>query len=332
LLPTFTGNAGKTVVVNGTGTDIEYITVSGAGTVSSVDVSGGTTGLTTSGGPITTSGTITLAGTLAVANGGTGLTSIAALSIPVANSANTYTTVTPTAGQSVRINAGGTAWEAYTPSTSSGTVSSVGWTGGIVTVTNPTTTPAFTIAGTSGGIPYFNSGTTWATSSALTANALVIGGGAGAAPATTTTGTGILTFLGTPSSANLASAVTDETGSGALVFATAPSLSGVRLNDGYTEEVYAVVDAAGVAISPTNGSIQTWTLGASRTPTAGTWAAGQSMTLMINDGTAYTVTWTTLGVTWVGGSAPTLATTGFTVIQLWKVGSTIYGALTGSVA
>jgi hypothetical protein len=47
----------------------------GGGTVTSVDVSGGTTGLTTSGGPITSSGTITLAGTLAVANGGTGITS-----------------------------------------------------------------------------------------------------------------------------------------------------------------------------------------------------------------------------------------------------------------
>jgi hypothetical protein len=46
----------------------------GSGTVTSVAVSGGTTGLTTSGGPITTSGTITLAGTLAVANGGTGTT------------------------------------------------------------------------------------------------------------------------------------------------------------------------------------------------------------------------------------------------------------------
>ena len=46
------------------------------GTVSSVNVSGGTTGLTTSGGPITTSGTITLAGTLALANGGTGATTV----------------------------------------------------------------------------------------------------------------------------------------------------------------------------------------------------------------------------------------------------------------
>lgn len=44
----------------------------GSGTVTSVDVSGGTTGLTFTGGPVTTSGTITAGGTLAVANGGTG--------------------------------------------------------------------------------------------------------------------------------------------------------------------------------------------------------------------------------------------------------------------
>lgn len=47
------------------------------GTVTSVNVSGGTTGLTTSGGPITSSGTITLAGTLDVDNGGTGATTAA---------------------------------------------------------------------------------------------------------------------------------------------------------------------------------------------------------------------------------------------------------------
>ena len=47
---------------------------SAAGGVSSVDVSGGTTGLTTTGGPIVSSGTITLGGTLAVTNGGTGST------------------------------------------------------------------------------------------------------------------------------------------------------------------------------------------------------------------------------------------------------------------
>lgn len=78
----------------------------------------------------------------------------------------------------------------------SGTVTSVGWTGGIVSIANPTTTPAFTIAGTSGGIPYFSSSSTWATSAALAANSLIIGGGAGVAPSSITTGTGILTALG----------------------------------------------------------------------------------------------------------------------------------------
>lgn len=78
----------------------------------------------------------------------------------------------------------------------SGTVTSVSFTGGIISVATATTTPAFTVAGTSGGIPYFSSASTWATSAALAANAIVIGGGAGAAPATTTTGTGVLTALG----------------------------------------------------------------------------------------------------------------------------------------
>ena len=41
----------------------------------------------------------------------------------------------------------------------------------------------------------------------------------------TALGTGIATFLGTPSSANLAAALTDETGSGANVFATSPTIS-----------------------------------------------------------------------------------------------------------
>lgn len=48
----------------------------------------------------------------------------------------------------------------------------------------------------------------------------------GAAPSELTTATGILTWLTTPSSANLAAAVTDETGSGSLVFGTNPSIAG----------------------------------------------------------------------------------------------------------
>lgn len=53
------------------------VTVTGGGTVTSVNVSGGTTGLTASGGPVTTTGTITISGTLDAANGGTGQASYA---------------------------------------------------------------------------------------------------------------------------------------------------------------------------------------------------------------------------------------------------------------
>jgi hypothetical protein len=46
-------------------------------------------------------------------------------------------------------------------------------------------------------------------------------------------GTGVATFLATPSSANLASAVTDETGTGALVFGTSPTFTtSIKLPDG----------------------------------------------------------------------------------------------------
>jgi len=111
---------------------------------------------------------------------------------------------------------------------------------------------------------------------------------------------------------------------------TNKTLNAAVFNDGYTEEVFAVTGTT-PALSPTNGSIQTWTLSGNSTPTAGTWAAGQSVTLMIDDGTARTITWTSLAVTWKtdSGAAPTLNTTGLTAIQLWKVGTTIYGARVG---
>jgi hypothetical protein len=59
-----------------------------------------------------------------------------------------------------------------------------------------------------------------AQSGAVTGTLAVANGGTGI----TSFGTGVATWLGTPSSANLAAAVTDETGSGSLVFATSPTL------------------------------------------------------------------------------------------------------------
>ena len=66
------GTSGQ--VLTSAGNSAPTWTTPTTGTVTSVAVSGGTTGLTTSGGPITSSGTITLSGTLAIANGGTGQT------------------------------------------------------------------------------------------------------------------------------------------------------------------------------------------------------------------------------------------------------------------
>lgn len=116
------------------------------------------------------------------------------------------------------------------------------------------------------------------------------------------------------------------------VFSEGSTISGPTINDGYTEEVYAIPSSTTPALSPTNGSIQTWTLTGVSTPTAGTWASGQSMTLMVDDGTANTIDWSSVAVTWKtdAGVAPTLNTSGYTVIQLWKVSTVIYGARVGN--
>lgn len=70
----------------------------------------------------------------------------------------------------------------------SGSVTSVAetFTGGLISVGgSPVTTSgtfALTVAGTSGGIPYFSGAATWASSGALGASQIILGGGAGAAP------------------------------------------------------------------------------------------------------------------------------------------------------
>lgn len=99
------------------------------------------------------------------------------------------------------------------------------------------------------------------------------------------------------------------------------------------DTVHTITDGAAFEIDPINGSIQIVTLGASRTPAATNFEAGQTVILGIDDGTAYAVTWTTVAPVWVkaGGtaSAPTLATTGYTWILLWKVGAVMYAAEVG---
>ena len=137
------------------------------------------------------SGTVTSVAALTLGTTGTDLSST------VANGTTTpvITLQVPTASASNRGALSAADWTTFN-SKGSGTVTSVSFTGGIVTVATATTTPALTVAGTSGGIPYFSSASTWASSAALAAGSLVLGGGAGVTPATTTTGTGVVTALG----------------------------------------------------------------------------------------------------------------------------------------
>jgi hypothetical protein len=116
---------------------------------------------------------------------------------------------------------------------------------------------------------------------------------------------------------------------GTLGVSTAASarVTALTITSSVTEAVFSVTGTT-PALSAGNGTIQTWTLTANSTPTDSI-NSGQSITLMINDGSAYTITWPS--VTWKtnGGVAPTLNTTGFTVIVLWDVAGVLYGARVG---
>lgn len=125
----------------------------------------------------------------------------------------------------------------------------------------------------------------------------------------------------------IATATTATNLSGGTVSSTAIVNTGT-----ITEGVFAITGTT-PALSPTNGTIQTWTLSGASTPTLGTWADGASMTIMVTAG-ANTITWTsvTAATHWIGGAYPSLAATGITVLELWKVGGIVYAVKVGECA
>jgi len=107
-------------------------------------------------------------------------------------------------------------------------------------------------------------------------------------------GTAVGTFLTTPTSANLATAVTDETGSGALVFATSPSIS----NPTFTGVVSGNASASSTAANGANA------LGFKGIPASGAGASG-AYTLVAGDAGELVYTTTTRTVTIpANGSVP----------------------------
>jgi len=152
---------------------------------------------------------------ITVANGGTGQSSYTNGQLLIGNTTgNTLTKATLTAGTGITITNGSGSITIAATGGGSGTVTSVGGTGTVngITLTGTVTSSGnLTLGGALTGVDL----TTQVTGTLPVAN-----GGTGI----TSLGTGVATWLGTPSSANLAAAVTDETGSGALVFATSPTL------------------------------------------------------------------------------------------------------------
>lgn len=202
-----------TVYFNGT----DYVKVSTLNVDGVSTISFGSTGLT----PATaTSGAVTVAGTLAVANGGTGVTtSTGTGNVVLSNSPTLVTPALGTPSSATLTNAtglpistgvsglgSGVATFLATPSSANlaAAVSDETGTGALVFANSPTlVTPAL-------GTP----------SSATLTNAT----GLPISTGVSGLGSNVATFLATPSSANLAAALTDETGTGANVFANSPTL------------------------------------------------------------------------------------------------------------
>lgn len=128
----------------------------------------------------------------------------------------------------------------------------------------------------------------------------------------TSLGTGVATWLGTPSSANLAAAVTDETGSGSLVFSTTPVITGLR-------EKSAAVAASDIDLSLGNYFTKTisgtTTFTVSNVATSGDVAA---FVLVLTNGGAFTVNWFS-GVTWNNATPPTLTASGIDILAFFTI-------------
>jgi hypothetical protein len=220
--------AGERCVAAWNEDDLDFTKVASSVVDGVSTISFGSTGLTPS---TATSGAVTVAGTLAVANGGTGVTTSTGTGSTVLS--NSPTLVTPALGTPsalVGTNITGTA-----AGLTAGTVTTnANLTGAVVSTGNATSLGSFSSANlssalsdkTGSGVNVFATSPTLVTPILGTPTSATLTNATGLPISTGVSGlgSGVATFLATPSSANLAAAVTGETGSGALVFATSPTL------------------------------------------------------------------------------------------------------------
>jgi len=189
-----------------------WIDVAGVGTVTSVNGSGGTTGLTLTGGPITASGTLTLGGTLATVNGGTGINSFTVGDLLYSATTNTLSKLpVGTNSYILTVNAGVPSWQpapasgvtsfsagttGFTPST--GTTGDVTLSGTLAVANGGTNGSATPVAG---AVPY-GTGTAYAFTSAGTSGQVLQSNGA-SAPTWVTPAGGVTLSNDTATATNL---------------------------------------------------------------------------------------------------------------------------------
>jgi len=300
-----TGTSGQVLTSNGASAPT-WQSIAGSGTVTSVDVSGGTTGLTTSGGPITGSGTITLAGTLGVANGGTGATTLTGYVKGNGTSAMTASATIPTSDLSGTISNAQLANSAITingtstslgGSISVGTVTSV--TGTAPVVSSGGATPAISMAAASTSTDGYLTSTDWNTFNGKGSGTVTSVGGTGTVNGLTLTGT-------VTSSGNLTLGGTLSLVSPPPIGTTTPAE--VKVTTGWSPN-YALTDAATIAWDSTN-QVATFTfVSSNRTmgaPTNLKNGAFYALAVIQNAG-SNTLTWNAV-FKWAAGTAPTLST------------------------
>ena len=159
--------------------------------------------------------------------------------------------------------------------------------------------------GSSGGIPYFSGASTWASSAALVANSLVIGGGAGVAPATTTTGTGVLTALGV--NTGIAGAFVVNGGAlGTPSSGTLTNATGLPISTGVSGLGTGVATALGVSTGSAGAFVVNG--GALGTPSSGTLTSATGLPISTGISGLGTGVATGLASNATGSGGPVLAT------------------------